>query len=292
MTSLPGLPRSYLYVPGNAADKLAKALGRGADALLLDLEDAVPVAEKERAREDVASFLLGQPGGGPVELWVRVNPGDLGRNDVRRLAGIPALAGLALAKADAATVASVAALLAEVGDDTTLLMPMVETPAAVLDARSIAGAPRVLRLQVGEVDLTGEAGITPGPDEVELVGIRTTIVLASAAAGIVPPLGPVSRITGDPEALAASTRRLARLGYVGRACIHPAQVAVVHDVFTPAPAEVEEACETLRLLAEAEARGSGVALDARGRLIDPAVVLGAQRVLDLHARAQGSEEGA
>lgn len=292
MNSLPGLPRSYLYVPGNAADKLAKALGRGADALLLDLEDAVPVTEKERAREDAASFLEAQPDGGPIELWVRVNPGALGLDDVRRLAGIPALSGLALAKADAATVAQVAELLEQLGDRTTQLMPMIETPAAVLDARAIAGAPRVQRLQVGEVDLTGEAGITPGPDEVELVGIRTTVVLASAAAGIAAPLGPVSRITADLEALAESTRRLARLGYVGRACIHPGQISVVHEVFTPDPDEVDEAREMLRLLAEAEGRGSGVALDVQGRLIDPAVVLGARRVLDLHERAAGSEAGA
>ncbi|MCB1004714.1 MAG: hypothetical protein KDB35_11080, partial [Acidimicrobiales bacterium] len=208
-------------------------------------------------------------------------------DDVRRLAGIPALTGLTLAKADAATVAEVAGLLDGLGDRTTHLIPMIETPAAVLDALAIASAPRVQRVQVGEVDLTGEAGITPGPDEVELVGIRTTVVLASAAAGIAAPLGPVSRITADLDALAESTRRVARLGYVGRACIHPVQVPVVHEVFTPDPAEVEEAEETLRLLAEAEARGSGVALDAQGRLIDPAVVLGARRVLDLHARATG-----
>ncbi|WP_296601400.1 aldolase/citrate lyase family protein, partial [Nocardioides sp.] len=262
------------------------------DALLLDLEDAVPVSEKERAREDVAVFLEGQPPGGPIELWVRVNPGTLGRDDVRRLAGIPALTGLALAKADAVTVAQVAALLDECGDRTTHLMPMIETPAAVLDALAIARAPRVQRIQVGEVDLTGEAGITPGPDEVELVGIRTTVVLASAAARIAPPLGPVSRITADLEALAESTRRVARLGYVGRACIHPAQIPVVHAVFSPRPEEVEEAAETLRLLADAEARGSGVALDAQGRLIDPAVVLGARRVLELHERATRDQGGA
>lgn len=286
MTGLAGLPRTYLYVPGNAGDKIAKALTRGADALLLDLEDAVPISEKDRAREDVASFLAAQPAGGPTELWVRINPGARGLDDVRRLTGHPALTGLALAKADAASVAEVAALLGACGDHTTQLMPLVETPGAILDIREIAAAPRVLRLQVGEVDLTGEAGITPGPDEIELLAIRTSVVLASAAAGIAPPVGPVSRITADPEALSASTRRVARLGYVGRACIHPAQIPVVHAVFTPTSEQVDEAKETLRLLAEAEATGSGVVLDGRGQLVDPAVVLAAERVLGLHRRAQ------
>jgi citrate lyase subunit beta/citryl-CoA lyase len=279
------LPRSYLYVPGNAADKLARALGRGADALILDLEDAVPVAEKERACEEVATWVADQAAEGRVQLWVRVNPGQRGLDDVRRLAGLPALTGIALAKADAAAIAEVARLLEGLGDSATLLMPLVETPAAVLDIRAVAGAPRVHRLQVGEVDLTSEAGITPGPDEMELLTIRTAVVLASAAAGIAPPVGPVSRITGDLDALAVSTGHVARLGYVGRACIHPAQIAVVHDVFTPSPDEVEEAREILRLLSDAESRGSGVALDAQGRLIDPAVVLAAQRVIGLHERA-------
>ncbi len=285
----PSLPRSYLYVPGNAADKLAKAHARGPEAILVDLEDAVPLVEKDAARKAVVDWLRAQPDHDQVELWVRVNPGERGLDDIRALAGIPALAGVALAKADAATVRVVVALLDELGDETIRLMPMVETPAAVLDVTALAGESRVERLQIGEVDLIGEAGIVPGPDEVELLAIRTAVVLASAMAGIAPPLGAVSRITSDTEALRASTERLARLGFVGRACIHPAQVPVVHAVFTPSTAEVDEASETLRLLAEAQAQGSGVALDARGRLVDPAVVHAAQRVLALHERANRAE---
>jgi len=281
----PSLPRSYLYVPGNAADKLAKARGRGPEAILVDLEDAVPLVEKDAARKAVVDWLREQPEHGQVELWVRVNPGERGLDDIRALAGAPALTGVALAKADAATVRQVVAVLAQLGDQTIRLMPMIETPAALLDVSALAAAPRVERLQLGEVDLTGEAGIVPGADEVELLAIRTAVVLASAMAGIAPPLGAVSRITTDAEALRASTERLARLGFVGRACIHPAQLPVVHAVFTPSAAEVDEARTTLRLLAEAEAHGSGVALDAHGRLVDPAVVRGAERVLALHERA-------
>ena len=137
------------------------------------------------------------------------------------------------------------------------------------------------RLQIGEVDLTGELGVTPGADEVELVGIRTQVVLASAAAGIAPPVGPVSRITADPAALAVSTRRLRRLGFVGRACIHPAQIPVVHEVFTPTADEVEQARAVIALLDRAEAHGSGVVLDAEGRMVDAAVLHAARRTLAL-----------
>jgi citrate lyase subunit beta/citryl-CoA lyase len=276
--------RSYLYVPGNAADKLAKAAGRGADALIVDLEDAVPVAYKDAAREAVVEWLRGQAP--PLPVWVRVNQGALRDADLRALAGVPGLAGIALAKAlGPDDVASAGDVLTAAGDPDTPLMPLLETAGAVLDARLVARVPRVRRLQIGEVDLTGELGITPGEDEAELTAIRTQIVLASAAAGIEPPVGPVSRVTNDPAALAVSTHRLRRLGFVGRACVHPAQIPVVHEVFTPSADEVAAARAVIALLARAEAEGSGVVLDAEGRMVDAAVLHAARRTLALAAAA-------
>ncbi|MFG2088905.1 MULTISPECIES: HpcH/HpaI aldolase/citrate lyase family protein [unclassified Spirillospora] len=267
------LPRSYLYVPGNAPDKLGKALARGADALIVDLEDAVPPGGKDAARRAVAGWLRSGLRTGGAELWVRVNGGETGEEDVRTLAGIPALTGLVLAKSeDAAHVAAAAGLLAALGDVTTLLMPLLETAGAILDVRDIAGAPRVHRLQIGEVDLAADAGLDPGPDEAELAFARGMTVMASAAAGLHPPVGPVSVITSDAEALARSTDRVRRQGFVGRACIHPAQIPVVHEVFTPSAAEVARAEDVLARYKAAAAAGSGVVLDADGRLIDAAVI--------------------
>lgn len=276
------LPRSYLYVPGNAPDKLGRALTRGADALIVDLEDAVPANAKDAARRSVAAWLGSGVEAGDTELWVRINGGETGHDDVRALAGLPALTGLVIAKAeDFAQVAAVAGLLADLGDVTTRLMPLLETAGAVLDARKIARAPRVHRLQIGEVDLAADAGLDPGPDESELTFVRCMTVFASAAAGIHPPVGPVSRITADPGALAESTERVRRLGFVGRACIHPAQIPVVHQVFTPAAREIERAEDVLARYEAAAAAGSGVVLDADGRLIDPAVIRLARRTLAL-----------
>jgi citrate lyase subunit beta/citryl-CoA lyase len=276
------LPRSYLYVPGNADTKLAKALTRGADALIVDLEDAVPLSLKDDAVERVQEWLATLPDPGDVEIWVRINGGARRRSETLALAGSPWLTGLALAKADdAGEVAAVGSLLDELGDSTTLLMPLIESAVAVLDARAIAAVPRVHRLQIGEVDLTGELGIEPGPDEAELLALRTQVLVASLAAGIAPPMAPVSRVTRDMVAFAESTRRARRQGFVGRACIHPAQVAVVHGVFTPHEDEVSAAHETVRLATAAEQSGSAVVLDAQGRLVDPAVVKAALRTLAL-----------
>lgn len=284
--SAESLPRSYLYVPGNAHDKLAKALTRGADALILDLEDAVPLTEKDSARDAVVSWLAQPVDRGEVELWVRVNSGDGRSTDVNALAGLQNLTGLILAKVrDAAEVVSIAERLTERGDTNTLLMPMIETSAALLDARELAMQPRVHLLQVGEIDLAGEMGLIPGDDEAELAGIRTLVVLASAAAGIGSPVGPVSRNTGDLEALARSTELIRRQGFMGRACIHPAQVRVIHQVFAPSPAEVAEAHAVIALAEKASANGSGVVLDDAGRLVDAAVLHAAHRVLALAERS-------
>ncbi|GGM45985.1 HpcH/HpaI aldolase/citrate lyase family protein [Dactylosporangium sucinum] len=284
--SAAGLPRSYLYVPGNAPAMLAKALGRGADALILDIEDAVPLQDKDGARAAVVAWLRAQPADLDTELWVRINQAPLRLTDAAALAGIPAVKGLVLAKVESAReVVEVGELLSSLGDHVTRLMPMIETAGSVLEAAAIAAQPRVHQLQVGEVDLTGETGIIPGEDEAELAGIRTMIVLASTAAQINPPVGPVSRITADPAALARSTQRVRRQGFVGRACIHPAQLAVVHEVFTPTETQVTEARSVIEVFAAAEAAGQGVVLDADGRLVDVAVLRSARKTLAMAAKA-------
>ena len=274
-TTQPRLARSALYVPGDASDKLTKALSRGADELIVDLEDAVAPDRKDAARAAVAAWLQDLPAS-ETAVWVRVNPGALGLTDVKAVAGASALAGIVLAKTESLVeVEAVDAILTEHGSDAGIV-PLLESAAAVLRAVEIASGPRVRRLQVGEADLRADLGVTLGPDERELLHVRSQMVLVSAAAGISPPIGPVSTDFRDLDALRASTESLARLGYVGRACIHPAQIAVVNEVFTPSAAEVEEAQQ---LLAALDAAGSGVALDARGRMIDEAVARQARLVL-------------
>lgn len=276
--------RSHLYVPGNRPHVLAKATARGADALIVDLEDAVPAAAKEQARGIVADF-LGRAGEGGPALWVRINPGAAGRADLEAVLG-PAVAGICLAKAESADeVAEAADLLAALERERGIpvgqvaISPLLESASAVLAARDIAAAPRVHRLQVGEADLCADLGVEPGADERELLWVRSQVVLASAAAGIEPPVAPASTNFTDAAALRASTEALRRLGYRGRACIHPAQLAVVHEVFTPSAEEVARARALVADYEAALASGSGVFVDADGRMVDLAVVRGAQRTV-------------
>lgn len=291
MTS--SLPRSHLYVPGNAGPRLDKAWASDADAVILDLEDAVPLAEKPSAREAVAEWLAGTAAdraGSGRELWVRVNAGSAGLADIEALAGAAGVTGLVPAKA---TVDDVGALAAELDrrDLDWQLSPLLETAGAVLDARVIAGLPRVLRLHIGEYDLCADTGIQPGPDEAETAWARALVVLASSAAGIDPPVAPVSTAVRDEAVFAASTQRAARQGFVGRACIHPAQLPIVHAAFTPGPEAVARATALLSAYDGAVAAGSGAYLDENGRMVDEALARGARRTLALARRRPEHLEG-
>lgn len=280
------IPRSYLYVPGNSATKLERATERGADALIVDLEDAVPANAKDAAREAVATWLADLEPQSP-EIWVRVNPGATGLRDVAAVVG-PRVRGFMLAKAEsAAEVASVAELLTVserrqgLPEGSIGIVPLLESGAAVLAARDIASAPRVVRLQVGEFDLAADLGFSVSVDEAEWTPIRTQTVLVSAAARIDPPVAPVSTNFTDLARFEASTRALGRMGFVGRACIHPAQVAVVNAVFTPSAEELERAHALVQTFDAAVAEGVGVIVGADGRMIDEAVVRMARRTIDL-----------
>ncbi|WP_230423261.1 HpcH/HpaI aldolase/citrate lyase family protein [Streptomyces radicis] len=274
-----GATRSALYVPGDRPEMLSGATRRGADALILDLEDAVPPARKESARAAVAEWLAARPAAsaaGP-RIWVRINAGERGHDDLRAVAG-PAVTGLFVAKAGSVReLAALAGLLDGVpGAERMALCPVLESAAAVLAAADLARCPRVARLQLGEADLRADLGVDPGPGEPELLWVRSQAVLVSAAAGLAAPLAPASTDVRDLDALRRGTVAFKRLGFHGRTCVHPAQVPVVNDVFTPTPDELARARD---LVARFDATAEGVILDDRGRMVDEAVVRRARRLL-------------
>jgi citrate lyase subunit beta/citryl-CoA lyase len=273
-----------LYVPGDRREMLDKAVHRGADALTLDLEDSVSPDRKDVARSTVATWLAELPAGSAEPaLWVRINPGSVGHDDVRAVVASGRVEGICLPKArNAEDVRELAGLLDQLGSPARIA-PIIEDAGAVLGALDIARASaRVARLQLGEADLCAATGIVVGADELELLWARSQVVLASAAAGLVAPLGPVSTNYDDLELLRESTLRLRRLGFGGRSCIHPVQLPVVRAVFTPTQAELADARRTLELLARA---GGAAARGADGTMIDEAI---ARQARALIARAAGS----
>jgi citrate lyase subunit beta/citryl-CoA lyase len=292
----PTPPRSYLYVPAARADRLSAAAGRGAEAVLADLEDSVAPAQKRAALRNAWAWTHDSGGPAHVERWVRVNADAAGLEDITTVYG-PQLTGVCLPKvADADAVLRAAELLARLERDAgtasprVLLMPLIETARGVRALDDIARAPRVHRLQLGELDLVAELGLEPGEDEAELAPIRSAAVVASAAAGLLPPVGPVSPEFRDLARLRRTTERLRRAGFLGRAAIHPAQLETIHQVFSVSPAELTAARAGIESYERALADGTGAIVGDDGRMVDEAVVRRWRRAIALGAGSERSSD--
>lgn len=283
--------RSLLYVPGDQPDMINKALDRGADGVIFDLEDAVRADKKSKAREAVGDWLNQNPEpASPV--WVRVNANhDLLRDDLEAVVR-RGLTGLYVPKVSApADVAGVAKRLddleraAGLTEGTVRIAALLETADGILDARSIARSPRLSHLSIGEADLAAELGMHPSPDGHEMDSIRTAIVLASASARLNPPIGPVLTAFNDLAMLEATSIGLFRLGYGGRTAVHPSQIPVINAAFSPTEEDVERAAAVISKFDEAASSGNAVTVDADGALIDEAIVRRAKRTIASHERS-------
>jgi citrate lyase subunit beta/citryl-CoA lyase len=286
--------RSYLFVPGDQPHKLQHALASGPDAIIADLEDAVAPSAKANARRTVADWLVTQSSGDHPELWVRVNSSArLLAEDVHAVVG-PAVTGICLPKTHAPEqVRGLGELLgaaerqASLAEGSTRIVPLLESAAGILSARAIAEQPRVRQLGLGELDLCAEVGIDPSADERELLSVRVQVVLASAAAGLAPPIAPISTNFRDLDALRQSTEGLRRVGFGSRWAIHPAQVPVINLTFTPTPEQLEAARRLVERYDGALDQGVGVGVDEDGQMVDEGVVRAARRIL---ARARDTTD--
>ena len=257
--------RSYLFVPGSRPERFERALGSGAHAVIVDLEDAVPPDQKVAARESLARWLAPSH---PV--MVRINPpGTEWHDGDLALCRLPGVAGIVVPKIE--TVDPVLEALCREGS--RALLPLIETGAGFDNARAIAASPVVPRLLFGSIDFQVDLGIDG--DGEELLHFRSQLVLVSRLAGLQPPADGVCTEIDDPEMLEADTERARRLGFGAKLCIHPRQVPLVNACFTPGP---EEVLWARRVLAAAtQSRGAAVALD--GRMVDRPVILKAERIV-------------
>lgn len=256
-------------MPGHRPDRFAKACASGADAVIFDLEDAVPFDAKAEALEQVVAFLRDQTF--TVAPWVRVNAHDAGLAEVARLGSGSGLAGVVVPKATPE-------LLQRYATDHRGLAvaPLIESADAVQRCASIMACDTVTTAAMGEVDLAADLGLLPNAPESVWWALRSRVVVAAAASGRPGPIGPVSVDFADLDAFRAETRALRAAGFSGRQAIHPAQVAVINEVFTPTD---DERARAARLLELADAAQGGVCVDDHGRMIDEAVLRSARRLL-------------
>src|SRR5215210_6488546 len=242
--------RSYLYAPGNDPRKIEKALASEADAVVLDLEDAVAPNRKEEARESVSEVLRSRPS---KPVFVRVNaPGSaLAEEDIGAISG-PHLSGLRLPKTESAeAVRGVAERLETLGCEAGIQC-LIES------ALGLDLAPEISRSHERVVGL----GVR---DEAGLLYARSRVVAAARAAGLPGPVQSVYTNVRDTDGLRQSTEVGKNLGFLGRSAIHPAQIPAINEVFTPTEEEVAEAEELLARLEESAGKGTGAFVLEDGR---------------------------
>lgn len=274
--------RSKLFVPGSRSDLFRKALASAADALSFDLEDAVEEGSKARAREEVGGFLAGL-GDEAQTMVVRVNGFDT-PHFAADLAAIlhPRLDLLNVPKVESANDIHLLVAALEQAESargmsaTTRLLVNIETPAGLRLAAEIARASdRVAALQLGIGDLLAPLGITRAPDILTM--IRLQIRMAAAEVGI-PAYDTAFVDVADRDGFLRDAQDARRLGFSGKSCIHPSQIATANEVFTPSADEIEKARLIVAAAREAQAEGRGAFL-LDGSMVDLPFIRRAQAVL-------------
>jgi citrate lyase subunit beta/citryl-CoA lyase len=268
------LSSNFLFVPGTRPERFQKALDSGADAVILDLEDAVPVAEKELARNAIRSawpsFSKEQKG----RLVIRSNsPGSQFYSADLILAQELDITSILIPKSESLDQMNGAALLLP----NTAIIPMIETALGLDHLSEIANSNQVIRLALGNIDLQVDLGMACDADETELQTARFQIVLASRLAEIAPPIDGVTPSTDNIEQITHDAKRAKRMGFGAKLCIHPKQIAIVQAAFMPSQEDLVWAKRVIE--ADKASKGGAVKLD--GRMIDRPVVVLAQRTLAL-----------
>ena len=279
------LRRTLLYVPGNMPGMLQNIPVFDADGVMIDLEDAVPLAEKDAARALTASFLR-TVRDRQREIFVRINPLDTkyAEADLREV--LPALPdGIRLPKADhPEVVEKLDTRLTEMEETlglpigTFTIIPSIESAVGILNVvETAASSRRIVALAFGAEDYTASMEIQRSKTGEELFHARTRVVWAAKAAGV-QAIDSVFSDAGDMEGLRLETELVKRLGFTGKSLVNPRQIEVVHEVFRPKQQEIDEALEVMEAIARAREMGTGV-ISLRGRMVDAPVVKRAARTL-------------
>jgi citrate lyase subunit beta/citryl-CoA lyase len=271
--------RSLLYVPAHAERFVARAHEREADAIILDLEDAVPPAEKANARAALASAVPAVSRNGAL-VFVRINAGNEADAEAACRAGAT---GLLVPKArDPDALRKLDALLDDIEHETTRqplrLIPMIEDAGAVFDARAIGGAtPRILGLITGGEDMAAALGAEPTPEGLRFP--KMMVHMAAKAVGVLS-LGMIRTVADyrDTEAMARAAREARELGFDGASCVHPSVVPILNAAFSPSAAEIDRARRLIAAAEAAAAEGKG-AFVFDGKMVDEPVVIRARALL-------------
>jgi len=257
-------PRSYLFVPAHRPDRYAKACASGAEAVIVDIEDAVPADGKDAARRALADWLPSAP-----KVLVRINPVDTPWFSADLdLCRFDAVAAVMLTKSERAQ--DIEHVARHTGKP---VIALVESARGIANVIALAEARGTQRLAFGAIDLALDLGIAEEPDV--LLPFRLQLAVASRLGKLPAPIDGVTTAIDDPDILMNDTRRAKRLGFGAKLCIHPRQVKVVHQAFAPSAEEVAWA----RRVLEAAQKSGGAAVAIDGRMIDTPIFGIAEQIL-------------
>lgn len=281
--------RSFLFAPGNHPRKVEKVFQAGADVVILDLEDAVAIKEKPATRPTIVDALT-KPRKGLGYIRVNSLDTEFAWGDFVGVVG-EWVDGIVLPKVETAAQLQTADwVLGQLEREKGLatgsidLLPIIETGLGLHNIESITMAKtRLKRVSFGAGDFTRDMNLVWTGPELELAYARSRIVLASRAAGIEPPIDSVFIDLKDREHLEISTQKALEFGFQGKLCIHPDQVGIVNDVFTPDATEVARAEKIIKAFEKAEATGSA-SIQVDGYFVDYPIVEKARRILEVNER--------
>ena len=281
------LLRSLVFVPGNRANMLERALGFGADVVMVDLEDSVPPGEKAAACEMAAEWVPRLAAAGR-RVMVRVNSLDTGLTSQELDTVVcPELAGISVGKGDSAwDLQQVDQLLgplesrAGIPRGTIKLVPWIETAMAIVHVYEMARASqRIVGVAFGAEDYTNDMGVIRTDFGEECYYARSAVAIAARAARVAALDGPFVGFR-DPDGLRTDAGAARQIGFTGKFAIHPAQIDIINETFSPHPDDVEYARTVVAAWEEAESAGRG-SLSIDGRMVDVPVVKRAQNLLAL-----------
>jgi citrate lyase subunit beta/citryl-CoA lyase len=282
--------RSALFVPGNRPDMIDKAVQTNADAVIIDLEDAVPLSQKKKARgqvrEKVATYR-------EKKIMVRVNAlnSEFGPDDFREVISA-SLSGIMVPKVEnSSDIRQIDAIVREVEKKegiepgSIFILPLIESARGIENAFAIASVrtepDRFFTLSFGAADFALDMGMSMTLSGEELIYPRARLAVACRAAGLAPPIDtPFMIDLKDRQALEADIRRAIRFGFQGKLCIHPNQVEICNKLFSPTENEVAYAQKVIDAFEKAEAEGVG-AIQLEGKFIDYPVVERSRRILKM-----------
>lgn len=270
-------PQSYLFVPGSRPERFDRALASGADAVIVDLEDAVEPAAKEAAREAIAGWVSRCR---PVLVRINARATPWFEQDAK-LGALDGVAGIVLPKAECAEDVTAAIAIAR---RRVPVYPLIESAQGMWNAMAIARAPFVRRLMFGTLDFIAEMGM---PDDGEpLNHYRNQLALISRVAGIEAPVDGVTPDIHDPARIERDALNGKRLGFGAKLCIHTKQIEAVHRCYRPSEQELAWAAR----VADAASKAEAGAITVDGKMVDRPVMLRAQRILAMAAMLKQQAE--